>query len=422
MSRRKTLRNSEGSTCSPESACGTTPSDSRAGQLTDPSGPAAAPANRFRAPASGGASGTSGTCGRNSTASSASAALSQSLASRLRARTESNGSTEYRLTWKDSVTPSGRRICRLRASGRRTSGNDCSGWPTCLAIDADKQATGKRDCLSDVAKLSPSPTGWGTPSARDGKDAGPAFEADPSIVPVGSRLPRQVMLAGWPSETASLADKGVRSEEGAAREFERRGAGADLPTVATLAVDGWQTPTLEDSGRNGSLEGWQKFTDEQQWSQCRLRNQIHTLAGWGSPRSSETGRCRSPEALARAKERGGSVAAEDQVHLLAGYPTPAAQEFEPRDIDNMMARRAEQRAMGRNGNGFGLTLGPTTESSPAPTARRVASRLNPAFSLWLMGIPPMRWLTSSPNWSRAATVRRLLAKFYERQARTERES
>jgi hypothetical protein len=40
------------------------------------------------------------------------------------------GSTLFTLTWNDAVTPSGRRICALRASARRTSGSGCTSWPT----------------------------------------------------------------------------------------------------------------------------------------------------------------------------------------------------------------------------------------------------------------------------------------------------
>jgi hypothetical protein len=48
-------------------------------------------------------------------------------------------------------------------------------------------------------------------------------------------------LAGWPTTRKTDGDKGVRSSEGAIKEFERKGTGADLPTVATTA--GWPTPT-----------------------------------------------------------------------------------------------------------------------------------------------------------------------------------
>ena len=37
------------------------------------------------------------------------------------------------MTWKERVTPSGRVICALRASERRTAAKDFSGWPTPMA-------------------------------------------------------------------------------------------------------------------------------------------------------------------------------------------------------------------------------------------------------------------------------------------------
>ena len=68
--------------------------------------------------------------GLNSTALSASAALQSALENRLRQNLASLGSTLYRLTWKKRDTPSGRLIPALRASVRRTSDNEFTGWPT----------------------------------------------------------------------------------------------------------------------------------------------------------------------------------------------------------------------------------------------------------------------------------------------------
>src|SRR5574340_147981 len=73
---------------------------------------------------------TSGTYGPPFITSSASAALTACMASRLRAKTASLGSTLYSLTWKERVTPQGRSIPALRASVRRTSDSGCIGWPT----------------------------------------------------------------------------------------------------------------------------------------------------------------------------------------------------------------------------------------------------------------------------------------------------
>lgn len=64
-----------------------------------------------------------------------------------------------------------------------------------------------------------------------------------------------------------------------------------------------------------------------------------------------------------------------------------------------------------------MAIGVPAESSPASTARRVASRLNPAFSLWLMGYPAT-WSLCSPGWQDWEETERLLAAFYAAQAAT----
>ena len=73
---------------------------------------------------------TSGISGPPSITSSRSAALQSSLESRLRAVTQTLGSTLYVLTWKPWTTPSGRSRSRLRASAPRTSVTGSTGWPT----------------------------------------------------------------------------------------------------------------------------------------------------------------------------------------------------------------------------------------------------------------------------------------------------
>ena len=172
---------------------------------------------------------TSGICGPRSSALSGSAALSQSLANRLRQKTVLHGSTLYRLTWKARVTPSGRSIPALRASALRTSGRGSTGWPTPMGNNSTGVGSQKREgglnlqtaaelsgwptpqankntknssnpqklkengtqtCLADAAWLA----GWPTPCRQDGPHGGPMQGTD--------RLPGAAYLAGWVTPAA----------------------------------------------------------------------------------------------------------------------------------------------------------------------------------------------------------------------------
>ena len=79
--------------------------------------------------------------GRLGSGSSASVALSESLASRLQARSIMVGSTVYRQTWKRRITPLGRLYWEHTARARRTNDNDYSGWATPTARDHKDSAS-----------------------------------------------------------------------------------------------------------------------------------------------------------------------------------------------------------------------------------------------------------------------------------------
>lgn len=82
---------------------------------------------------------TSGTYGPRSSTLSKSAVLQRFLENKLRRKTASLGSTLYRLTWKERITPSGRVIFALRASAHRISVSvsigQLSGWNTTAMTD-----------------------------------------------------------------------------------------------------------------------------------------------------------------------------------------------------------------------------------------------------------------------------------------------
>ena len=195
---------------SPGSASGVTPSVSPDGQMTDPSGPAHARASLSARQAKAAGLLTSGTYGPQCSISSESAVLSSGLASRLRARTASVGSTLYKLTWKERATPSGRAIPALRASARPTSGSvselPLSGWPTPTVGNSGGSqgfeglsATGQTPDGRKVAVALPhvaTMAGWSTPNCPRNHDsdlsAGRLYASK-----MQQDLPEQAWLTDW---------------------------------------------------------------------------------------------------------------------------------------------------------------------------------------------------------------------------------
>jgi len=153
-------------TSSPESGSGAMPLERLDGQTILPFGPAPAPARVSVQAGSGKASQITVTYGPHGSGSSLSYALSISLASRLRRRTDSLGSTLFRLTWKERVTPSGRRIPALRGTARRCSARGFTSWPRPKANDAEKRgnvADNPRNGMVTAANLA----GWNRPLTSD---------------------------------------------------------------------------------------------------------------------------------------------------------------------------------------------------------------------------------------------------------------
>jgi len=198
---------------------------------------------------------TSGTSGPRGTTSSRSAALQSSLENRLRAKTGSNGSILYRLTWKTRVTPSGRPICALRGSPNKAaavadficasgsiSSHSLKGWTTPQAHDTNgrsktqKQIHGTKHgcaCLVNEAAAA----GWPTPTTRDwcSNSASPEYHARRAEHPRGEGMDAVSMLAGWPTpHTSSATGPGA----------EGRAGGLNIQTAAELAA--WPTPGAGD--------------------------------------------------------------------------------------------------------------------------------------------------------------------------------
>ena len=138
-----------------------------------------------------------------------SAALQRALEEKLADRLNGRGSMTYQTVWKLHVTPLGRSIFRLRASGRSISGSE----------------------LSSVR------SGWPTPTTRDHKDGPECLN-----VPVNCLLGRSVWAAGWPTPHAN-STTGPGSSG--------RAGGLNIQTAAQIA--GWPTPITTDAIKGGNV-------------------------------------------------------------------------------------------------------------------------------------------------------------------------
>jgi len=179
----------------------------------------------------------SGIYGQYSSISSASVRLQSSLESRLRQRLEQAGSTIYKLTWKQKVTPQGWSYCQRVASVPRIKETD-SGT------------------LQSV---------WMTPKASDGKFATPRTSGRPmhrsthlqtqAIANLtnhaGSDLPH--MLTGWPTPQARDWKESQDHQEGWDKRLQDKGASHSVPITAHQ-ISAWPTPMTADNRDRGSFD------------------------------------------------------------------------------------------------------------------------------------------------------------------------
>jgi len=122
---------------------------------------------------------------------------------------------------------------------------------------------------------------------------------------------------------------------------------------------------------------WKNWVLPSQRSLSRLRASVRRTsvteptglppnpAHWPTPRVGG-----SPEGYGSADRPNGPKGRLEDTVPLAAWPTPAAKEFEPKDLERLQERREECAQKHGNGNGFGLTLGqavPLLAGWPTPT-------------------------------------------------------
>ena len=152
-------------------------------------------------------------------------------------------------------------------------------------------------------------------------------------------------FGGWPTTRRTDGEKGTRTNEGAYRERMRRKNGYDLPSAVDLA--GWQTPKAHD------------------------------------------GEFSTPRTSGRPIEKSTHLQTQ-AIAVIAGWPTASSRDWKDTpgmsetgtNPDGTIRKRLDQLPRVVALTGSNLSGGPAgMEKSD------VSLRLNPAFSLWLMGYP-----------------------------------
>jgi hypothetical protein len=281
-------------TFSLESRAGQRHFDWLSGHEQSESGPGVVHANHSRRQGSRKARPTNATSGPSFDASSPSAVLQSCLSSRLRQKLAVPGSPEYVLTLKEWPMPSGPPIFAARASARRTSGSACGGWPTPMS---------------------------GNPGTETYNPAG------------NTDYSRKVEeVAGWQTARKTDGEKGIRSSEGARAEFERKGTGADLPTVGATA--GWASPASRDY-RYPNTESYQDRSDSKKGEQ--LNNQVvhqGSTEGWPTPNAMAGG------STSRSRDRKDELLISGLIQPLGPAPTASRGVLAPEFSRWLMGYRA----------------------------------------------------------------------------------
>jgi hypothetical protein len=424
-SHRRTSRATRNAISSPALAFGRSHSDGPDGKIAEKSGPDPAHASLSARQAAALGLVTTDISGQRGSGSSASARLSRLLASKYQDRTARRGSMLYRAIWKHCATPAGRWLSHQQVSARRISGTDCigslggwptpkvsdgnglrpvetsshlgggpranlndmamrAGWPTPTAKDADSAGNRKDQplCLSltDAARKA----GWATPHASDHRPGHASRMHDTSRI----NLNDQAMLAGWSTPKAEDAE----STGFSAKRLASGKTPDNLHSQTKMLLSGWPTPTSFDSVE--SCGGRRKNGERNGGGNCpSLRHLAADLAGWATP----------IQADARGSPGRKKHSELSQQATLAGWSTPASRDYRTPNHQTYADRGGG--AKGEQLNNQVAHLIPGASLNGLPAATESCGLLNPAFSLWLQGVPAT-WLSCVPPATRSTRTSR----------------
>jgi hypothetical protein len=303
---------------------------------------------------------THGIFSQSSLISSESANLQRSLVSRLRQLSDLGGSTIYKLTLKEKVTPQQRQYYQLAASAPRTKGTDSSSWPT----PTQRDYKGGRKLDSNAQNS----------SATTGVRYGLSLDQAPQLVP-------------WPTPMQTDGSKACNRYQ----ENYQNGLGAMASTV-----DSWATPTARDYKCTGNMENYIFGSPTGRIRTDSVPTQAYLIeTPWPTPAARDVA---GKSGAGRQKRKGNP---SDTVPNAAATVLWAT----PNTMDHMALRSDEallkQATVARKGRTFPANLreqvdprsqeiyasGKIPQSSTAETENTAPSQLNPRFSLWLMGYP-----------------------------------